>query len=490
MIEKILLFLLIILLALLVANIAIKSICIITSKVNHNILKYGGMSPIDISYKDEISIPIFLNPIDKKIDKKMQLFALSDLYDDKLIDKLSNKSLNAKIDGGDGSDDEDDGRKSKKSRPTISRPNLLPLQRGGTSYQIVSNQLKKLTALPNIMITETIDRADGGSYSYNILDNNSDDVVFLTVLIYPSDNNNITLGHLQKTDDFSGLQLLNWVTDLAILLQSEKISLEDVSEIKYDFVLDENTLPININYSLYCFCILQNGKSWYNKLGYYGVNYSYELENNSSWISKTYQQFLTDLLNAFLTEFESIDSVITAIAYTIDARHKYGLEQDDKKFKTIYNINKTLLSLYYLRNKINEQSQDVFQIDIYVLNYDDAISDAITKIFNALLFIVQQYNPEINENTPIHEIFQYINQIIKDNVQLEYAQLEEDQLNLRKKYLLLLIFLNAFINIISNLMNYFVILKRENPAITWSFLYYDCFDNDGDQLVKTFIYTV
>lgn len=41
--------------------------------------------------------------------------------------------------------------------------------------------------------------------------------------------------------------------------------------------------------------------------------------------------------------------------------------------------------------------------------------------------------------------------------------------------------------IISNLINYFVIIRRENSAITWSFLYYDCFDNDGDQLVKTFI---
>ena len=60
MIEKILLFLLIILLALLVANIAIKSICITTYRVGNNIVKYGGMSPIDMSYKDEISIPIFL----------------------------------------------------------------------------------------------------------------------------------------------------------------------------------------------------------------------------------------------------------------------------------------------------------------------------------------------------------------------------------------------------------------------------------------------
>jgi len=493
MIEKILLFLLIILLALLVANIVIKSICITTYRVGNNILKYGGMSPIDMSYKDEIPIPIFLNPIDKK-SVKPSIFALSDLYDDALINKLSNKPVN--IDGGNGSDNEDDEaiHKSKKSRPTLSRPNLLPFEKGSKSYKIISTQLQKIINLTDITIEENLTRFNRiETYVYDISELITD-TSFLDFGIYPNNSNNIILNFLKKTNTLSGLQLLNWVTDLAVILQCGQISLEDASNIEYTFILDENT-SFNIFFPLYCFYILQNGQSWYNTFGYYGTNYQYEVENNSTWISKSYQQFLIDLLSNFTIEFQNMSEFILTINTDLPSVMTFN----NRKEEYMASLTKSLLSYFRLKSKINTLSQDVFKIDIALLTaYTGNLQDLITEVFNALLFIVQQYNPEINENTTIHEIFKYINQIIKDNAQLGNDQfgnaqfgndqLSDDQLEKnRKKYALLLIFLNIFMTIISNLINYFVIMRRENPAITWSFLYYDCFDNGGDQLVKIFI---
>jgi hypothetical protein len=323
----------------------------------------------------------------------------------------------------------------RKRQKTNSRPNLLPVETGSVAYSIVHSVL-------NNMITKNIDTIaifhetiESNKYKYNIEDRLGE-YIFFECVIDPNDNS-VSVDYIQKTPTFNGHQLIQIIDNLAATLQCSTVTLEDMSYVEYEFRLGDN--KFSIKFPLYCFYILKSGKSWYNSFGYYGINYQFEIGNNAIWISKPYSVFLIDLL-AYI-ERQSIDFHV--------------IVEDHLK----------------IMNKINEYLRSSSLISSYVAS--DGILLIITNIFNNLLFIAQSYNADININTLVTEFFAHISAIIKD--------FSEDE----KKYLLLL-HLNVCINIISAIMHNFVELKRQDFSIGESFLYYDCFDNGGDALVKTF----
>jgi len=389
MIERVLIILLIIILALIVVNIIITS--------TYNKAQYGGMSPIDWSN----DIPIFITPISSY--EKVQVFSLDDIFNTPIetapiIDTpITDTPITDTI---------------IETVPITDTPiETVPIEVKEQTEEEIYQHLK--TALLTIVESEEFIKDNlrikkGQKNHYEIYD-----IPPLTGNLYfleiEKKDNSLMLEFLGKSRSFSGSTLMEFIYTISGMWQVDNIKLQDSSTIKYTFEL-YNGEDIQISFFLYCFYILAYGKSWYNTLGFYCDEYMLELDNNSLWISKRYDEFVDRMIDNFLEEFIFVNHILRLtidISGIKEFKASYRVILDD--YSNFYNDKNILFKIFKdkivtffsIQELISKMSKEVFTDALPRLNKDifttdnDGIQIIIRQLFANLFTIVLSYHDDI-----------------------------------------------------------------------------------------------
>jgi len=129
---------------------------------------------------------------------------------------------------------------------------------------------------------------------------------------------NIRIEKLSKCGENSGTYLLSKIENLAKSMKNiQYITLLDTSEVKmYDCNIDLAILKI-----------LTEGKSWYNKLGYFSSDYENEKIHNAEYINMEFDKLISSCRNASetylkITNRENIIETIGLLENKIKKKNK------------------------------------------------------------------------------------------------------------------------------------------------------------------------
>jgi len=204
---------------------------------------------------------------------------------------------------------------------------------------------------------------------------------------------NIRIEKLSKCGENSGTYLLNKIEDLAKSMKNiQYITLLDTSEVKmYDCNIDLAILKI-----------LTEGKSWYNKLGYFSSDYENEKIHNAEYINMEFDKLISSCRNASETylKITNRENIIKTIGL---------LENKIKKKKK------------NVENLVKKKEKYLKIID----NYDDYIIEEFEKInnnFNSLERKRIKLFPKIDVKISTKEYFNILVKLIDSVEKCEFLE--------------------------------------------------------------------
>jgi len=216
--------------------------------------------------------------------------------------------------------------------------------------------------------------------------------------------------------EFSGNRGLQVIYDIAVKLSFNSISLNDSSNLKFTLWIAGRRYELSIQLPI--FYILAYGQSWYNKNGYYGLEYQTEQRINLATIELSIDEFINEMI-------------------------KY------------YNIREIIINRFIVFN--NEMLHTLLlKNGSYVSQIDEGIDllHLLNILFNNLINVINIFNDnlELNKSIKIKLFFQQIILILKTNKD-----------NNRDNHIFIILkYLELLLEII-----YFVILNSNN-----NFLFY------------------